>query len=33
MRVVKDWDESAELWSFVGTGDGTDEFHILKGSG
>ncbi|PXF61944.1 MAG: hypothetical protein C4B59_01575 [Candidatus Methanogaster sp.] len=30
MRVVKDWDESAELWSFVGTGDGTDEFHILR---
>ncbi len=29
MRVVKDWDESAEPWSFVGTGDGTDEFYIL----
>jgi len=30
MRVVKDWDGSAEPWSFVGTGDGTDEFHILR---
>lgn len=30
MRVVKYWDESAELWSFVGTGDGTDEFPTLK---
>ena len=23
-------DDPSELWSFVGTGDGTDEFHILK---
>ena len=23
-------DESTEPWSFVGTGDGTDEFHILR---
>ncbi|RZN36298.1 MAG: hypothetical protein EF813_07675 [Methanosarcinales archaeon] len=30
MRVVKVWDESIEPWSFVGTGDGTDEFHILR---
>jgi len=30
MRVIKDLDESTEPWSFVGTGDGTDEFHILR---
>ncbi len=30
MRVSENIDESAEPWSFVGTGDGTDEFHILR---
>ena len=30
MRVSRDVDESTEPWSFVGTGDGTDEFHILR---
>ncbi|KAF5410940.1 MAG: hypothetical protein U9N46_03645 [Euryarchaeota archaeon] len=30
MRVSKDVGSSEEPWSFVGTGDGTDEFYILK---
>ena len=30
MRVSENVGESAEPWSFVGTGDGTDEFHILR---
>ncbi len=30
MRVSKDVGDSEEPWSFVGTGDGTDEFYILK---
>ena len=30
MRVSENIDESTEPWSFVGTGDGTDEFHILR---
>jgi hypothetical protein len=30
MRVSENVDESTEPWSFVGTGDGTDEFHILR---
>ncbi len=29
MRVSENVGESTEPWSFVGTGDGTDEFHIL----
>ena len=30
MRVSENVGESTEPWSFVGTGDGTDEFHILR---
>ena len=30
MQVSMGVDDPSELWSFVGTGDGTDEFHILK---
>ncbi len=30
MRVSANVGESTEPWSFVGTGDGTDEFHILR---
>lgn len=30
MRVSENVGEYAEPWSFVGTGDGTDEFHILR---
>ena len=30
MRVRENVGESTEPWSFVGTGDGTDEFHILR---
>ncbi len=30
MRVSETVGEYAEPWSFVGTGDGTDEFHILR---
>lgn len=30
MRVSMGVDDPSELWSFVGTGDGTDEFYILK---